>query len=69
MRLLPKLSRQARLRKLRQADNHKMRRHYHKWFIGQGYTAKLVRVDPNGRKHWIYGFSLPLRLERPGMSL
>jgi hypothetical protein len=58
MKRMAKLSRQARLR--RHADTHKMRRHWHKRAMRMGYTATVVAIDPDGRKHWVYTYRAAL---------
>lgn len=70
MRLFPKLSRQARQRKQRQADNHHKRRHGHKMMIAWGYEPHVLKVEPDGRIHRYYSRTIgTMPLFRSGMEM
>lgn len=62
-----RLSREARKRqrhRLGTSDNHKLRRHWGKIYINAGFKQELLKIDPNGRKHWYYVRSLGLSPSR-----
>lgn len=65
MRLLPRLSREARQRKRRLADTHRNRCHYHKLMLADGFTSHILWVGEHGRiqRYYTRDFKIPLGRE------
>lgn len=54
MRKFAQLSREARLRKMKNADNHRNRRYWHKMFLAQGFRVGIETLEKSGRIRRVY---------------